>query len=128
MKLLRLVALVVGMFAVQLTLVRDAAACGFAPAQSAGGATMATMGMSDAAAPSSDAGARRPDVPNHTPRPCDAPTTLPGCQASMSCVTPFVVVVPTTHAHTAVPVRLPEIETLTPVSLAVRPDVPPPRA
>jgi hypothetical protein len=128
MKLLRLVALVVGMFAVQLTLVRDAAACGFAPAQSASGATMAAMGMSDAAAPSSDAGARPPAAPNRAPRPCDAPTTLPGCQASMSCVTPFVVVVPTTRGHTAVPVRLPELETLTPVSIAVRPDVPPPRA
>jgi hypothetical protein len=128
MKLLRLVALVVGMFAVQLTLVRDATACGLAPAQSEGSANMATMGMPGTAASSSEASADQSADAGRTPSPCDAPTTLPGCRASMSCVTPFVVVVPTTRGHTAVPVRLPELETLTPVSIAVRPDVPPPRA
>ena len=97
--------------------------------EGAGGGAMAAMGMmSEAAVAPWGASAHRRDAASQTGLPCDATGVPKSCQASTPCAASFVGAMAGRVPLGLVAERLPGLEVLTPVSLALPPEIPPPRA
>ncbi len=133
MKYFRGVTLVVGLFAVQLSLVGGSVACPAASHRSsiAGQAnhapTMTGMRMSGDGAQSQHGMMAHGGSP--TEPPCD-PTGLPqSCQAPVSCTAPFAAAAADRHASVSLPSSgAPVLSVLAPLSPTLLPELPPPRA
>jgi hypothetical protein len=133
MKYFRVVTLVVGFFAVQLSLVGGSLACpvasyGSSIARQADHApTMTGMRMSGEPASSQQRMMAHGDSP--TEHPCDQTGLPQSCQALASCAAPFAAAAADRHASVSLPSSgAPVLSVLAPQSPTLLPELPPPRA
>lgn len=132
MKYFRVVTLVMGFFAVQLSLVGGALAYpvgshGSSIARQANHvATMAGMQMADDAVQSRLTPKARGDSP--TEHPCDQSGLPQSCQAPLSCTAPFAAASADRHASGALPPSdAPMLNVLAPLAPTLSPELPPPK-
>jgi len=134
MRFLRLATLVLGVVALQLSLVGDGVAyLGIAQGQGSAahahaGARALMAGMTMPAAGAQRLQGTASHAPSPAPRPCEQSGAPQSCQLSASCA-PTVVVAVGERVPDGVPAsRAPVLTVLAPASLALPPELPPPRA
>lgn len=130
MRALRFATLVLGFIALQLSLV-GSVACGIASrgsgtgARAEAGPLMAGMMMSAAVEKHPSAA---PHSPAPAPRPCDQPGAPGSCPPSASCAPALVGTVAERTPDRVLVIGVPALTVLAPSSLALPPELPPPRA
>ena len=131
MKFLRVATLVIAFLGLQFALVGTGVACpavarATSGASSAGAPVGAMVGMMMATAAGGQGAAAH--APSPTKPPCDESGAPRSCQTPASCAT-AIAATAADHARSAVPAAsVPALTVLAPASLALAPELPPPRA